>query len=167
MIAKIEYCKSPAKAIAYDAKLGQDKAHSVFLGSSFGETDPKEIIYRLNELANQNNKLNVNYKFLHISISFSPHEQIDQMKMLAVSRIYLDKMYGTGLHYACHFHDDKPHPHMHLILSRVNETGKILNSKYDWYRSKEICRELELTFNLRPTKNEANEKRKIGSVGSC
>jgi len=45
-------------------------------------------------------------------------------------------------------HNDKEHPHVHLVYNRVDNEGKTISDKNDRYRSEKICKELTFQFGL-------------------
>jgi hypothetical protein len=151
MIASIHFCKSARAAFEYDSKR-KDASHVILVDSSFGKACPKdEIIRNLELVAMQNDDPRIVKKFAHISLSFSPHEQLmTYQKLAGITKHYLNEMGYIGCPYVLHLHKDRPHPHVHAIVTRVNMEGTVVNTKHDRYRSMETCRQIEKNLELVP-----------------
>jgi hypothetical protein len=88
----------------------------------------------------------------HTSISFPPEEkeQLTNDKMAAIA---LDYLQGMGLaqgQYAVIRHDDRPHPHFHIVANRVADNGKTVSDGLNYARSEKLLRELEKKYGLTP-----------------
>lgn len=79
-----------------------------------------------------------------ISLSWHPSETPTQEQMIETADSYLKKM-GWSEHQALFVgHNDTEHPHIHIILNRVNpETGRVLDDRNDFKRSQEWALEYE------------------------
>lgn len=60
----------------------------------------------------------------------------------------MEKMGITDTPYIIVRHTDKPHPHCHIMFSRVDYDGKIIKSATNRYRNKAVCLDLTLRHNL-------------------
>ncbi|MFC7670469.1 relaxase/mobilization nuclease domain-containing protein [Hymenobacter humi] len=95
----------------------------------------------------------------HTSISFPPEEkeQLTNDKMAAIA---LDYLKGMGLaqgQYAVIRHDDRPHPHFHIVANRVADDGHTVGDGHNYSRSEALLRELEQKYALTPVLSQ--EKR--------
>jgi len=155
MIASIHFCKSARAAYDYDSKR-EVASHAVLLDNSFGRACTREETIRNLELvAGQNDDPRVSKKYAHISLSFSPDWKLLSYQLLAlISKYYLYEMGYEGCPYVLHLHKDRPHPHVHAVVTRVNMEGALTASKHDRYRSKEICRQIEKELNLLPVESK-------------
>lgn len=96
-------------------------------------------------------------KFIHVSLNF-PKE--DKAKLTDKFLRNISKNYMTALGFKdnhpfmVYKHDDKDHPHIHLVASKITDTGKVLNDSYLHFRSQKITRALEETYQLTKVSNE-------------
>lgn len=76
----------------------------------------------------------------HISLGFSPKDsdRLTDDYMLKIAEEYMEKMGITNTPYIIVRHTDKPHPHCHIMFSRVDYDGKIIKSATNRYQKK-LC----------------------------
>lgn len=86
----------------------------------------------------------------HISLGFSPkdNDRLTDDYMLKIAEEYMEKMGITDTPYIIVRHTDKPHPHCHIMFSRVDYDGKIIKSATNRYRNKAVCLDLTRRHNL-------------------
>lgn len=86
----------------------------------------------------------------HISLGFSPKDsdRLTDDYMLKIAEEYMEKMGITDTPYIIVRHTDKPHPHCHIMFSRVDYDGKIIKSATNRYRNKAVCLDLTRRHNL-------------------
>lgn len=86
----------------------------------------------------------------HISLGFSPKDgdQLTDDYMLKIAEEYMAKMGITNTPYIIVRHTDKPHPHCHIMFSRVDYDGKIIKSATNRYRNKAVCLDITRRHNL-------------------
>ena len=86
----------------------------------------------------------------HISLCFSPKDsdRLTDDYMLKIAEEYMEKMGITNTPYIIVRHTDKPHPHCHIIFSRVDYDGKIIKSATNRYRNKAVCLHITQRHNL-------------------
>jgi hypothetical protein len=85
----------------------------------------------------------------HGILSFYPGEKIDDQKMIAIAKEYLQKMGITNTQYAITKHIDRDHPHIHIVANRVNNNGETIKDNWIGLRGKKISQELTLKYDLR------------------
>lgn len=56
-------------------------------------------------------------------------------------------------------HHDREHPHLHLVINRVNNDGKRISDKNERVRNAKVCRELSEKYGLYIAPNKENVKR--------
>jgi len=56
-------------------------------------------------------------------------------------------------------HHDREHPHLHLVLNRIDGNGKRLSDKNERVRNAKVCRELSDKYGLYIAPNKENVKR--------
>lgn len=108
--------------------------------------------------------------FKHVSIAFSPKDkEIFEGKkgnsfMAALVREWMKEMDidPEDTAYIVARHNDKEHPHCHLVFCRINNHGRIISDRYERKRSGKACKKIKekhkLTFG-NPKKNEVNQER--------
>ncbi len=86
----------------------------------------------------------------HISLGFSPKDsdRLTDDYMLKIAEEYMEKMGITNTPYIIVRHTDKPHPHCHIMFSRVDYDGKIIKSATNRYRNKAVCLDITRRHNL-------------------
>lgn len=86
----------------------------------------------------------------HISLGFSPKDsdRLTDDYMLKIAEEYMEKMGITNTPYIIVRHTDKPHPHCHIMFSRVDYEGKIIKSATNRYRNKAVCLDITRRHNL-------------------
>lgn len=97
----------------------------------------------------------------HISLDFSAQDQekLTSSKMIEIAQEYMAKMgYGhTQVLMVRHF--DREHPHMHLILNRIDFNGKRVSDQNERFRSTQVCKELTRRHGLYMSSGKENVKR--------
>jgi hypothetical protein len=91
----------------------------------------------------------LNKAVFHGILSFYPGEKIDDQKMIAIAKEYLQKMGITNTQYAITKHIDRDHPHIHIVANRVNNNGETIKDNWIGLRGKKISQELTLKYDLR------------------
>lgn len=88
----------------------------------------------------------------HTSISFLAEEkaQLTNEKMTAIARDYLEGMGLAKGQYAVIRHDDRPHPHFHIVANRVADDGQTVSDGHNYSRSEALLRQLEHKYELTP-----------------
>ena len=91
----------------------------------------------------------------HVSISFSPedahlfpdNEEGDRYMAQLVEE-WLRGMGITNAQYIAARHFDKPHPHCHLVYSRIGLDGSVISAYNEQLRSADICKKIKLRHGL-------------------
>ncbi|QNL49745.1 relaxase/mobilization nuclease domain-containing protein [Olivibacter sp. SDN3] len=58
------------------------------------------------------------------------------------SREYMKKMGIKVTQYITAPHEDKRHPHLHLVYNRVDNHGKTIGNFNHWHKSRKVCKEM-------------------------
>lgn len=86
----------------------------------------------------------------HISLSFSPHDA-DRMTddfMAKIAKEYMDRMGIRNTQYIVVRHNDKAHPHCHIVYNRVDNDGKTISDSRNYQRSRKIAYDLTIKYGL-------------------
>ena len=155
MIAKITHGASFAGAVGY--VLNRDGA------SIIGYKDLR--MYDKNSMAHsfetQARLGKIIKPVAHISLGFSAQDkaELSNDAMFKIANEYLKRMGYTNTQVLMVRHTDRDHPHIHLVLNRVNSDGKTISDRNERLRSTKICKELTLKHGLYMASGKENVKR--------
>ena len=96
----------------------------------------------------------------HISLSFSAQDkdELTTQKMVQIALGYMQKMGYGNTQFIIARHHDTDHPHIHLVLNRINYDGKRISDQNERIRSTKICKELTEKYGLYFAKGKENVK---------
>lgn len=97
----------------------------------------------------------------HISLDFpvKDKERLTNKMMLQIADEYLNRMGYGNTQVLIVRHNDREHPHLHLVLNRVDSNGKRISDKNERERNAKLCRELSNKYGLYIAPNKDNVKR--------
>ncbi len=97
----------------------------------------------------------------HISLDFSAQdrEKLTNQKMIEVAQEYMQKMGYGNTQVLIVRHTDRDHPHVHLIMNRIDFDGKRISDQNEKIRNVKICKELTLKHGLYVSSGKENVKR--------
>lgn len=140
MIAKIVKGQCFAGVVNYilDQKKGTELLESEGLRLKNKDT----IIESFRQQAELNGR--VSKSVYHISLSFSAKDKelLSNELMTDIAKQYMSQMNIIDTQFLIARHFDKEHPHIHLIINRVDYQGKTISERNDRIRSEKICKEL-------------------------
>ncbi|GAC1314578.1 MAG: relaxase/mobilization nuclease domain-containing protein [Mucilaginibacter sp.] len=84
----------------------------------------------------------------HIVLSWSIHDRDKLTPEIMVERAqeYMKLMDIKNTQYIIVQHNDKPHPHIHIIYNRVSDNGKTISDKFQKQRNSKIAKELTTKY---------------------
>ncbi len=98
----------------------------------------------------------------HTSLNFSPEDgerlRHDDALMLKIAHDYMEKMGIADTQYIVARHTDREHPHCHIVFNRVNNDGKTISDKNDFYRNEKVCKMLTAKYRLHFANGKDNIK---------
>lgn len=96
----------------------------------------------------------------HISLSFSPKdkERLTDEYMTDIANEYLKGMRTIDTQYLIVRHNDREHPHCHIVFNRVNDFGQTIKDSNNFHRNIEICRDITLSHKLYIPQGKENVK---------
>nr|WP_320118478.1 relaxase/mobilization nuclease domain-containing protein [uncultured Marinifilum sp.] len=105
-------------------------------------------------------KPNISKPVAHISLNFSVQDmnRLTDELMLKIAQEYLRKMKYENTQYIIVRHFDTEHPHLHLIINRIDNKGKRITDKKEKLRSTNICMELTKKNDLYIASGKENVK---------
>lgn len=88
----------------------------------------------------------------HTSLNFSPEDgerlKTDDALMLQIAHDYMARMGIENTQYIVARHTDREHPHCHIVFNRVDNDGKTISDKNDFYRNEKVCKMLTAKYRL-------------------
>jgi len=103
----------------------------------------------------------------HIPLSFSKDDaaRMTDDFMLQLAKEYMQRMKIVNTQYIIVRHNDREHPHCHIIFNRVNNDGKTISDSNDFARNKQVTKAMKnkygLTFGI--SKEKVNIHRLSGT----
>jgi hypothetical protein len=125
---------------------------------------------RIQEASQMINDFNLQRKFNpdlgkavgHIVLSWSVNDaaKLNDELMVTLAKEYLYKMKIRDTQYLVVKHNDREHPHIHLIYNRVDNNGKTISDNFQKQRNVHIAKELTLKhgFYFSPGKEQVNRQ---------
>jgi hypothetical protein len=102
----------------------------------------------------------------HIALSWSVNDaaKLNDELMVTLAKEYLQKMKIHGTQYLIVKHQDKDHPHIHIVYNRVNNNGKTISDNFQKQRNVQVAKELTLKHGLyiSPGKEKVNRQQLKG-----
>lgn len=136
------------------------KDKSKLLESVGVEGTPEQMaeLFELQTLLNDKVKNTVG----HTSLNFSPEDgerlKTDDKLMLQIAHDYMAKMGIENTQYIVARHTDREHPHCHIVFNRVDNDGKTISDKNDFYRNEKVCKMLTAKYRLHFANGKDNIK---------
>jgi hypothetical protein len=96
----------------------------------------------------------------HISLDFSAQDKdrLTDKFMVGVAHEYLEKMGYKNTQYIIARHHDTDHPHIHLLINRIDNQGNRISDKNEKLRNAKICMELTKKYGLYIASGKENVK---------
>ncbi|MGV3504720.1 MAG: relaxase/mobilization nuclease domain-containing protein [Adhaeribacter sp.] len=118
---------------------------------------------------NLQRKLNPNLEKAvgHIALNWSIHDK-DKLSpgiMVDRAREYMEKMEIRDTQYLIVQHQDRQHPHIHIIYNRVDYQGKTISDRFQKQRNARVCKDLTIKhgYYLAPGKAQVNRQQLKGA----
>jgi hypothetical protein len=105
-------------------------------------------------LANQRTEKPV----LHISINPDPNDKLSEEQLSEIAQTYMDKMGYGDQPFIVYKHEDIDRHHIHIVSLRVDENGRKLDHNFEYKKSMNICRALELQYGLVPADQKQRQE---------
>ena len=86
----------------------------------------------------------------HIALSYSPVDapKLTDGKMIQLAQEYMREMRITDTQYIIVRHQDREHPHVHIVFNRIDNNGKTISDRNDMYRNEQVCKKLKTKHGL-------------------
>ena len=103
---------------------------------------------------------NISKPVAHISLDFSVQDKsrLTDRFMVDVAHEYMKKMGYRDTQYIIARHHDTDHPHIHLVINRIDNNGKRISDQNEKLRNVKICMELTKKHSLYIASGKENVK---------
>ena len=68
--------------------------------------------------------------------------------MVQLAQEYMREMKITDTQYIIVRHQDREHPHVHIVFNRIDNNGKTISDRNDMYRNEQVCKKLKAKHGL-------------------
>mgnify|MGYP000436840689 FL=1 len=149
MVAKISVGNSLYGALAYNGeKINEAKGRLLTTNRIYNDGSGTVDIHRAMEdfLSFMPAQSRVEKPVVHISLNPHPEDVLTDTELQDIAREYLEKMGYGNQPYLVFKHEDINRHHLHIVTVRVDENGRSIDTRNNFYRSKQITRELEQKY---------------------
>lgn len=157
MVAKISVGSSLYGALSYNGeKINKEKGRVLDTNKIFNDGSGNIDIHR----AFEDFKLwmpqstRAEKTMMHISLNPHPDDRLSEGQYTQLAREYMEKMGFGDMPYLVVKHEDIDRHHIHIVALRVRPDGSVISDKNNFYKSKDICRELEKKYGLHPAERQ-------------
>ncbi len=157
MVAKISLGSSLYGAIAYNGeKINKEKGRVLDTNKIFNDGSGSVNIRRAYEdfLRWMPSATRTEKPMMHISLNPHPDDRLSDTDFTRLAHEYMEKMGFAEMPYLIVKHEDIDRHHVHIVALRVGTDGRCISDSNNFYRSKNICRELEKKYGLKPAERE-------------
>ncbi len=151
MVAKISLGSSLYGALAYNGeKINKEKGRVLDTNKIYNDGSGSIDIHR----AFEDFKMwmppttKAEKTMMHISLNPHPDDILSEGQYAQLAHEYMEKMGFGDMPYIIVKHEDIDRHHIHIVALRVRPDGSVISDKNNFYKSKDICRELEKKYGL-------------------
>lgn len=151
MVAKISLGSSLYGAIVYNGeKINKEKGRVLDTNKIYNDGSGNIDIHRAFEDFKRwmPQHTRAEKTMMHISLNPHPDDRLSEMQYTQLAYEYMEKMGFAEMPYIIVKHEDIDRHHIHIVALRVRPDGSCISDKNNFYRSKEITRELEKKYGL-------------------
>jgi hypothetical protein len=136
-----------------------DKDHSQLLYAEGVRLKDRESIVQ-SLLAQQKLNPKIAKPVAHISLDFSVQDKnrLTDQFMAGIALEYIEKMGYRDTQYIIARHHDTDHPHIHIVINRIDNNGERISDKNEKLRNTRICMELTKKYGLYIASGKENVK---------
>ena len=162
MVAKINHGNSLYGTLMYNYEKVLDRNASIISGNNMindihgrPEKTMQKMMESFEDYLHANKK--TEKPILHISLNPSPEDKLTDEHFSHLANDYMEKMGYGGQPYVVFKHMDIDRPHIHIVSVNVDENGKKINDSFEWHKSMNACRELELIYGMKQITDKEKE----------
>ena len=157
MVAKISLGSSLYGALVYNGeKINKEKGRVLDTNKIFNDGSGTIDIHRAFEDFKRWMPTNTKAErtMMHISLNPHPDDRLTDVEYTQLAHEYMEKMGFGDMPYLIVKHEDIDRHHIHIVALRVRQDGTVVSDRNNFYRSKEITRELEKKYGLKPAERQ-------------
>ena len=155
MIAKIVQGRGFRGAVNYVL----DKKNSQLLyGEGVRLKDKESIIQSFATQSKLNPKITKPVAHISLDFSLQDKQKLTDELMVTIAQEYLKRMGYENTQYIIARHHDTDHPHIHLVVNRIDNEGKRISDQNEKLRSTKTCMELTKKHSLYIASGKENVK---------
>ena len=157
MVAKISLGNSLYGALVYNGeKINKEKGRLLDTNKIFNDGTGTVNIHRAFEDFKRWMPANSKAEktMMHISLNPHPEDRLSDVDYARLAHEYMEKMGFGDMPYLVFKHEDIDRHHIHIVALRVRPDGTCISDRNNFYRSKDICRELEKKYGLKPAERQ-------------
>lgn len=157
MVAKIYLGSSLYGAIVYNGeKINKEKGRVLDTNKIYNDGSGNIDIHRAFEDFKRwmPQHTRAEKTMMHISLNPHPDDRLSEMQYTQLAHEYMEKMGFAEMPYIIVKHEDIDRHHIHIVALRVRPDGSCISDKNNFYRSKEITRELERKYGLQTAERQ-------------
>ena len=169
MIAQIIHGSSFGGCVNYalDTKKDTKDAHIIAQSDNLLTYSPQSIIDSFELQASRSERCTK--PLCHIILAASPDDtdKLSDDMFARITEDYLSRMGYINTQFVAIRHMDRRHPHVHILVNRVDNQGKVIKDSGERIRSTRICKDLTKEYGLTFAKGKkhVNENRLKGMTG--
>jgi len=161
VVVRIRTGKSIRGALSYNEQKVKAGKAEMILASRFGceisSLGFTEKINRFERLNSRSQKVKTNT--IHLSLNFSPYDQIDPEKMQAIAIDYMNRIGFGNQPFLVYRHMDTNHPHMHIVAPVIQPNGRPIDlHNIGKLKSEPARKAIENEFSLLPAESMKSER---------
>ena len=157
MVAKISLGNSLYGALVYNGeKINKEKGRLLDTNKIFNDGTGTVNIHRAFEDFKRWMPANSKAEktMMHISLNPHPDDRLSDVDFARLAHEYMEKMGFGDMPYLVFKHEDIDRHHIHIVALRVKPDGTCISDRNNFYKSKDICRELEKKYGLKPAERQ-------------
>ena len=157
MVAKIHLGNSLYGALRYNGeKINKENGRVLATNKIFNDGSGKINIHRVFEDFKQRmpSHITTEKPMMHISLNPHPDDRLSEDQYTQLAHEYMEKMGFGDMPYIIVKHEDIDRHHIHIVALRVRPDGTPISNQNNFYRSKDICRELEKKYGLKSAERQ-------------
>lgn len=159
MIAKLIKGKGFRGALEYDLKQGK----GLLLETNMAGQTPKELAKEFGIIRALRPTLGK--AVCHVSLSIHPTEDLTDEQWCEAAQRWLSGMGFTNNQYVVNRHTNTEHPHIHILVNRIDLEGNVVSDAHDYKRQETIMRILEKEWSLTTVPMSQSATRKAPTKG--
>ena len=105
---------------------------------------------------------NVKRNSIHISLNFHPSEKLSRQNLEEIATTYMDKIGFGKQPFLVYKHNDAGHPHIHIITTNIQTSGKRIElHNIGRNQSEKARKEIEILFGLIKAESNKQQEQKL------